>query len=136
MFPDPFGLGIEIGSELLECNVVGNAHDVESLVISDESMDAPTGSLRFLFELHEQVQAAAGFRAPVQDVTNLNQMGLPTDPVEIVIDEAGVPEDGDEVVVGSMHVANGDDARHFVPFVLLGGGRGRVPEKEKDEGGK
>ena len=108
-------------------------------MVSDESMDAPTGSLRLFFKLHEQIQATAGFGAPVRNVADLNQVCPATDPIEIVIDEPSVLEHGDQVVVGSVHVADGDDARDFVPFVLeigRGSGGAGVPEKEKEERGK
>jgi hypothetical protein len=77
-------------------------------------------------------------RAPVQDIAELNEVGLAADPAEVVVDEGDlrVGEDVDELLEVAVEVGDGHDAVDARPGVggLLGrGGEGEQGEEEQEK---
>ena len=97
-------------------------------MVPDERMHRAAGRRGLTLQLHQEVHRLAGIRTAVQDVADLHQVGLSGGPVQLLVDYLGRPKDLDELVVVAVDVADGDDAVHAGPGILLGRGGGGEDE--------
>ena len=80
-------------------------------MIADERMHPPPRLQRLRRERHEELHHLARIMATVGDVARPHQVGAPAAPALLSVDDARLPEDGDQAVVVAVHVAHFHDAR-------------------------
>ena len=133
LFPCSSRLPVVVGSKLFRGSGVEDPHHIHGLMVCDEDVHVPSRFFRFLLEAHEQVHAISRARPSIDDVPQLHEMCLSPIPFQLIVHEARVLEYCDEVVIGSMHVADDHDPLDLAPFVLRLPGSGYCSYSKGDE---
>ena len=84
-------------------------------MIPDQSVDVSAGLLGLLLELHQQIKDLAGVGSAIGNIAGLDEVRLPTRPLQLRVYELGVLENPDELLVVAVNVADRDDAIDAAP---------------------
>jgi hypothetical protein len=80
------------------------------------------------FQLHQQIHSRPSFRSTIQDVTDLHESRISSNPFPVPVDDAGALQNGNEGIVSSMYVGDGNN-----PW-LLSGSLGMAAQAVKKKG--
>ena len=121
-----------------ECRVLRRAHvtqvadDVHDFVIAEEHVHGAAGRLRLLLEAHQEIEGLSRIRAPIDDISESDQVCLAAAPVQRIVDNRRLAQECDELVVRPVNVRENDDSVDaFEPVRRIGGRRyGRMQQQD------
>jgi len=76
-------------------------------MVAHQGYDPATGLRRFLFQGNQQVQDFARFWTSVNQIAHLDESGLATSPMVLLVYEASPLQDSNEVVEVPVNIADG-----------------------------
>ena len=105
------------------------------------AMHLAAGAAGVALEPPQQIDHLAGVVAAIEDVAGLDQDGAAAAPAIAGVDQARGPQNRDELIVGAVDVADGDDALGRGDLAGRGGCRlrarvGRPARQEEQSAGK
>jgi len=128
-----------IGSELSRRHVTQIAEEVHRFVIAEHDVQHAAGRLSFRLQTHQQVHDLARAGAAIHEIAGAHDMSRAGCPMELRVDDAYGSQQLGEIVVGAVHVGEGDDALDVRPAIRFGlGPRDRQercqnqPERPRD----
>ena len=104
-------------------------------MVAEKHVDHAAGGRGFLFETHDKIEDLFGPGAPVEDVAELDEVGLAAGPMEVRVDETdlGVGEDEGKTVVVAVKVGDGHHSLDARPLAGDVGGRGEAGGRDKGQ---
>ena len=102
------GLFRGIGLELARCHVAHVPEQVHRLVVAERHVKLSARRGGLALQAHQQIHHLARVLAAIEQVAGADEMCPAAGPVEIAVHDANRLEQLDEVVVGAVHVGEGD----------------------------
>ena len=102
-----------------EPQIAEHAHD---LVIPEQRVHGAAGARGLLVETLEQVERLPRVRTAVDDIAQLDEVGLSGRPPQPGVDDLRRTENRDQPIVGAVHIADGDDPLDAIDGAGRGGG--------------
>ena len=129
-------IAVGVSGVVLRRDIAKISHDIHHLVVAQQADHSSPRFRRFLFQGDHKIHYLAWLRAPIQEVSDLNQGSLTAAPVVLPVDDRGPLENDDKIIKVAMNVADG---HYGLPLIGRSFGRSRRPSQanqhQEQEGG-
>ena len=99
-------------------------------------MNHPSGIRGFFLEAHEKVQCILCSRPPIHDIAHLNEVRLPSGPMEVVAHQMKPFEERKEIIIVAVDIADGNELFNILPNAGDSGSIHKRAEKQYKEKGE